>query len=88
MPDKLDILRHMLGAGDHIRKSQHGYRNHYCASIGSSEYITLLKMRDDGLVTAGRLSASTNQQFFYATKLGCVSIGLHKAAIDRALFNG
>lgn len=80
----IEILRHMLGAGPHIAKSKHGYRNYYCASIGDDDHKNLLEMAQSGLVKPGRIINNGSDQYFYATVSGCEEIGLRKAAINRA----
>lgn len=78
-------LVHMLGAGNHIPKRQHGYRNHYCASIDDKDYFVMLEMEKVGLVRAGKKINGATCQFFYATEKGCQAIGLSKSAIKRAM---
>jgi hypothetical protein len=77
-------LTHMLGAGSHVPKKQHGYRNQFCASLGDEDHISMLQMEVAGLVVKGRI-LNSGMQFFCATKAGCKAIGLGKAAIKRAL---
>jgi predicted RNA-binding protein associated with RNAse of E/G family len=43
-------LVHMLGAGNHIPKKQHGYRNHYFAFVGGKDHSVLIEMQEAGLV--------------------------------------
>jgi hypothetical protein len=82
-------LTHMLGAGDHIRKRQHGYRNYFCASVSDNpDYLSMLEMVDAGLVVKyGREVQHGTLQFFRATESGCKAIGMSAAAIKRALSN-
>jgi hypothetical protein len=79
-----ETLRHTLGAEKHIPKSQHGYRNYYCDSVGTMHHQMLLAMVDAGLMTAGSKINSGANQYFHATLAGCEAIGLDKSAIDRA----
>lgn len=79
-----DLLRHMLGAGSHYKKQQHGFRNRFCAGIGGPDYEEMLAMEDAGLVEAGVKINGGRDQFFSATVAGCEAIGLSKAAIKRA----
>jgi hypothetical protein len=89
LPQKLkplwqETLTHMLGAGSHIPKEQHGCRNQFCASLGSEDHMSMLQMEAVGLVVKGR-RLNGDMQFFYATEAGCKAIGLSKAATKRAL---
>jgi hypothetical protein len=77
-------LVHMLGCGSHISKRNHGYRNHFCSSVGSKDHTSMLQMEVAGFVVKGR-SLNGGMQFFYATEAGCKAIGLNKTAIKRAL---
>lgn len=80
-----DLLRHMLGAGEHYRKSSHGFRNRFCAEIGSDDHNAMLAMARIGLVKAVCKINNDRDELFAATLKGCLAIGLHKAAIKRAL---
>lgn len=80
-----EILTHMLGAGSHIKKSNHGYRNRYCAEFGATDYTTLVEMESLGLVVAGPTINQGRDRYFAATLAGCQAIGLSKAAIKRAM---
>jgi hypothetical protein len=79
-----ESLTHMLGAGSHIPKRQHGYRNQFCSTVGSEDHVSMLEMEVAGLVVKGQ-TINGDMQFFYATEAGCEAIGLSKAAIKRAL---
>ena len=78
----------MLGAGAEKKKKQRGYRNHFCANIGSDHYKDMQAMEKLGLVKAGHIINEGRDQYFYATVAGCRAIDLHKAAITRALGAG
>jgi len=80
-----DKLIHMLGAGSHYKKSQHGFRNRYCANVGGMDYQILLDMKDAGLVIHGHAINDGQDRFFFATEAGCKAIGLSKAATKRAM---
>lgn len=77
-------LTHMLGAGSHIPKRQHGSRNRFCSTISSKDHVSMLEMEAAGLVVKGQ-TLYGGLQFFFATEAGCKAIGLSKAAIKRAL---
>lgn len=81
----LDLLRHTLGAGPERRKSQHGLRNRFCASINSENYHTFQRMVAAGFAEAGPTINDGQMRYFRATKEGCKLIGLSRAAIRRAL---
>ena len=87
-PEKwLELLRHMLGASDPKRKTSHGYRNRFCAAIGSPDYVVLREMETAGLVKRTRFVAtgsSAATMYFSATLAGCKAIQLGRAAIKRA----
>ncbi len=66
-------LKHMLGADSRYRKNQWGFRNHFCASIGTPDDIELAEMEINGLVKSG--NRSKEQVFYFATKAGAEAIG-------------
>jgi hypothetical protein len=78
-------LVHMLGAGPEIRPKDRGYRNRFYAYVGSTDHATLLEMETVGLVESGPIVHDGRNQWFTATKAGCVAAGLKPAAIKRAL---
>jgi len=84
LPLWLDLLRHTLGARPEQRKINHGYRNRFCASVGSAHWLQFVAMADAGLAETGSLINEGKQQFFSATVAGCKAIGLSRAAIKRA----
>jgi len=84
LPLWMDLLRHTLGARPEQRKANHGYRNRYCASVGSEAWLQFVAMVDAGLAETGCLINEGRQQFFSATVAGCKAIRLSRAAIKRA----
>lgn len=78
-------LIHMLGLGRHIPTRDRGYRNHFCATIGSPDYSTMLDMRDLGLVVEGRIINNGTSQYFHATKHGMKVVGMTDAEIERCV---
>lgn len=84
-PHHLEILTHMLGAGAHVKRSSHGYRNHFCAEIDGDDFKTLVAMQSLGIVSPGRKINDGRDQYFHATRAGCEAAGLSKPAIKRAL---
>ena len=83
-PQWLDLLRHTLGAGRERRKSQHGYRNRFCAGVGSPDYAEFRAMEAAGFAQAGPAINDGTSRYFRATVAGCELIGLSKAATKRA----
>lgn len=80
-----ELIQHMTGAIPTNQKSKHGFRNHFCAEIGYTDYDDMLLMVGAGLVKAGRIINNSTMQYFHATEAGCEFAGLHKAAVKRAL---
>ena len=77
----LEKLCHMLGKRSNIPKKNWGYRNFFAAKEGDIESM-------ERLVKAGLAKKDLKRwgmQYYYATKEGCKAIGLHKAAIERAM---
>lgn len=68
--EEMEILRHMLGVGSHIRKKDWGSRNYFNAGIGHSDMPTLHRLIDKGLVIGGL------PEYFHATDAGYAAIGL------------
>jgi hypothetical protein len=74
-------LRHMLGIGKHIPKKDWGYRNYFAAGIVDTESM-------ERLVSIGYCIRGLKRygcQYYHATRLGCVAVGLNKPGIKRAL---
>jgi hypothetical protein len=84
LPVWVDLLRHTLGAGKHVRKSKHGYRNRFCASVGSEEHNAFQEMVAAGLAKKGSAINGGELVYYRATVEGCKAIGLSKAATKRA----
>lgn len=78
-------LHHMLGAVSNVKKSNWGYRNHYCAGVGSEDEVSFTEMEKAGLVTRGRVINDGDSVFFYATEAGMDAIGLKPAQKKRAM---
>jgi hypothetical protein len=77
-------LTHMLGAESHIKKSNWGYRNYYCAEVGGKDESDLMKMAKRGLVERGHTINEGNSVYFFATERGMDAIGLTAAQKKRA----
>jgi hypothetical protein len=67
------ILQHMLGADSRYKKKQWGFRNHFCASIGSPDDELLIELEKLKLVCSG--NRSKDQAYYFATKSGAEAIG-------------
>ncbi len=68
-----ELLQHTLGAGRRYLKKHWGFRNHFCASVGTVDDITLQEMEGLGLVKSG--VDSDERRFYHATKDGAIAIG-------------
>jgi hypothetical protein len=78
------ILEHMLGVGSQYPKEKWGFRNIFFAPPWADNGKALIKMKSRGLVKS--FECEDEESFvFIATELGCKAIGLHKAAIKRAM---
>jgi len=82
---QIHFLQHMLGARPDQKKSQHGYRNRFCAGVDGQDYVTGIELRDMGLVSKGYAINEGRDWMFFATEKGCQAIGLSKAATKRAM---
>jgi hypothetical protein len=81
-PEQLANMRHMLGIGNHIPKSQWGYRNHYAVSHNDAKTLeSMAHLVEMGMVSGG--SATATMQYFHCTVEGCKAAGLSKAGIRR-----
>ena len=81
----IDHLRHMLGATSDTKKKNHGYRNRFCAEIGTEYHRDMLEMEAAGLVKSGCVINQGTCVYFHATIEGCKAAGLSKAATKRAM---
>lgn len=79
-PLQIQMLRHMLGATEHVQRSNWGYRNHYAA--GTAAVPDLEQLTALGYCTRG--VAYRQAHVYHATVKGCKAAGLNKAAIARA----
>ena len=81
--EEMDNLQHMLGVRSHVHKRDWGFRNYYCASIGSKQEQELLHLVQVGFVMEGYRDEIN--VFFHATELGCFAAGLSNLQTKRAL---
>lgn len=71
-----NYLSHMLGAQSHVSKSQWGYRNRFCAGVGSDDEGDLKVLAEMGLVTRGAEINGGQNVMYHATEAGMDAIGL------------
>lgn len=76
----MDILRHMLGIGEHIPKRDWCYRNYFNAEEGHSDMPSLLRLKANGLI----IRSACNPDYWHATESGCKAIGLTAKQINKA----
>lgn len=81
LPDDLNKLRRMLGAGPDQPKKYWGVRNYYCA--GARGIDAMRRLLALGMVVEGR--AQGGEINFHATLIGCKAAGLDRAGIKRAM---
>lgn len=67
------ILRHTLGADSRYKKSQWGFRNHFCAGMHSPQHEILRNLEASGYMVSGRVDG--NNVFYHATELACKALG-------------
>ncbi len=79
------LLLHTLGAGSGVAKSKHGYRNRFCATVGSVTEIHFKCMVQAGYAEQGGTINNGQDRYYRATEQGCKFVGLSKAATKRAL---
>jgi len=77
-------LRHMLGVVSNVKKSNWGYRNYYCAGVGSQDEASFTQLVEAGLATRGRVINEGDSVYFHATEAGMDAIGLTLAQKKRA----
>lgn len=75
-------MRHSLGFERRYPRKSWGFRNHYCASPGHTEWDTLIGLEQRGLMVR---SSQNGSGYFHVTEEGCRAIGLPKAAMRRAI---
>ena len=81
----VELIQHSTGANpERYDKSKHGFRNHFCAAVGSEDHATMKDMVEAGLMEEGRKLNEGRMQYFHATKEGCRAAGLSKLATLRA----
>jgi hypothetical protein len=76
-----EILQHAVG----FDSEKPGYRNHFCANIGSDDHATCLILEGAGLMEAGLRINGGRDQYFMVNRAGGEAIGLGKAAMKRLM---
>ena len=67
-----ELLQHMLGADSRYLKKHWGFRNHFCTSINSVDYLPLKDLEDKRMVKSG---TRFDYEAFWATEKGAKAIG-------------
>ena len=80
---QVQIIEHMTGCTRWKNKSSHGFRNYFCAEVGSEDYNSLIDMVDLGLVVSGYKINEDKDQYFHATLKGCEYAKIGKTATER-----
>ncbi len=70
------FLKSALGAHPHVPKKDWGYRNHFCAGVGSQDQADLDIMVSMGLFKTGTTINNNQSVFYHATVAGMDAIGL------------
>ncbi len=80
-----DNIVHMTGAGPHIAARDRGYRNHFCATIGSKDHDYMVEAVRRGFCEMGIPDPGVvpRSHFFYATREGCAFAGLPAKVIKK-----
>lgn len=81
-----EILRHMLGADARYKKSQWGFRNHFCSRKSGNDYETLMQLNRKGFVLINGQSPAflpKDDVVFFATEDGCRAIGFTEKQVER-----
>lgn len=73
----MEILRHMLGVGNHIPKRDWYSRNYFNSSDGGPDNDVLSWLESQGLVIRGR------PQYWHVTKTGAKAIGMSERDIAK-----
>ena len=81
----LDHLRHMLGCTESTPKKSHGYRNRFCAAVGTEYHRDMTEMEKAGLVHSGCVINQGTCVYYHATLEGCKAINMSRSQIKRAM---
>jgi hypothetical protein len=76
-----EILKHSVG----FDSKKPGFRNYFCANIGSDDHATCRILEGAGLMEAGLRINGGRDQYFLVNRAGGEAIGLDKAAMKRLM---
>jgi hypothetical protein len=76
--EDMNILRHMLGVGSHIRKRDWGFRNYFNAEDGHFDMPALKRLEAAGLIFQGRPG------YWHANADGYRAVGLNVRLMTKA----
>ena len=80
-----NIIRQALGCHAQRPKSQWGFRNHYCAGVGTEGHNTCKEMLRLSYLEPFGFTTDGGSQYFRVTLRGMVNLGLGEEIISRAL---
>lgn len=80
---QIGILKHAVGFDSRAP----GFRNHFCASVGSDDHLACLMLEDAGMMEAGLRINGGRDQYFLVNRAGGKAIGLGRAAMKRLMEN-
>lgn len=80
-PNDVQCLRHMLGTTPPAKYKTWGFRNYFCAGKSGSDYESLVRLEQAGLVVRGE--ERTDSVHFHATPLGMDIVGVPRKAPAR-----
>mgnify|MGYP000308221030 CR=1 FL=1 len=81
----VELLIHMLGAGEHINRRSRGFRNYFCAHEGTADHGAMLEMLELGVVRESHTINEDRDVIYIATLEGCQAAGLSRKATRKAL---
>lgn len=80
-PRQAEILKHSVG----FDSKKPGYRNYFCANIGSDDHATCLELERKGLMEAGMRINGGKDQYYLVNRAGGEAVWLGKAAMKRLM---
>lgn len=83
-----ELLQHALGIQSNVSRSSWGYRNNFCAEIGSDHDQAWLQFVEQGLATRGCTINKGQDVYYHVTAKGCLAAGLSKNKIRELTRNG
>lgn len=80
----IENLKHTLGATEHTKKKNWGYRNLFCA--GGDDIKSMQRLESEGLVREIKSSLiHPDSKYYIATEAGCKKLGFNKKQIANAM---